>query len=372
MGAEVIKVEDTGAGDYSRDLAKGRMAMSPMFHLVNRGKKSIAIDLRRDAGRSLFLRLAEGADAVVEGFRPGVVDRLGVGYEAVKAVNPAVVYAAISGYGQTGPWRERAGHDINYLSTAGVSDQIGAAGGPPQLANFQIADLAGGTLTAAMGILAALVQRLRTGEGRYVDVSMTDAAFAHSVVPVATMQALGAAVPRGMGMLTGGLPCYNIYETGDGRYMGVGSLEAKFWHMLCDAIGRPDLKEKHWVVGAEAEAVKAEVAAAFKTRTQAEWAEVFAEVDCCVAPVLGTEEALEHPQLQAREMVCRLDDPEDGSVTVLGRPLKFDDDAPFAETATPAPRHGEHTAPVLAALGVSDDDMERLRGDGTILCRPLD
>jgi len=365
MGAEVIKVEDTGAGDYSRSLGALKTEMSPFFHLANRNKKSIALDLRNDDGREVFLKLAADADIVVESFRPGVVDKLGVGYEAVKAINPRIVYCAISGYGQDGPWKDKAGHDLNYLSVAGIAEQIGGRDGGPVQANFQIADLAGGTLSAAMGILAAVVDATRTGQGRFVDVSMTDCSFAHGIIQLASLNTFGNTMPRGRDMLTGGLPCYGIYETADGGHMGVGSLEKKFWDMVCDTLDRPDLKEKHTVYGEEADQVRDEVAAIFKSKTRDEWAAIFKDVDCCVTPILTMKEAVQHEQLQARDMVLTVDDPVDGPMTEAAFPIKFSDD--HIEPVTPAPKQGADTEDVLRGMGLTEADIAALRDKKIIL-----
>ncbi len=365
MGAEVIKIEDTGAGDYARGLGAVGTEMSYFYHSTNRNKKSVTLDLSKEQGVSLFLRMAETADIVIEGFRPGVVDRLGVGFEAVKSVNRGIVYCSLSGYGQTGPWREKAGHDLNYLSISGIADQVGSRGEAPPLNNFQVADLAGGTLSAAMGILAAVIDKLRTGEGRYVDISMTDCAFANTIAPMSALSASGKTPKRGADMLTGGLPCYSIYETKDGRYMGVGSLEKKFWEMTCEAIGRPDLKPKHFVGGQEAIDVKAEVAAVFKSKTQAEWTAIFAECDSCVTPILRLDEALNQEQLVARNMVITVEDPKDGPICQTAFPVKFSEDDTVL--TNPAPRQGEQTNEILSGLGLGDAEIAALRESKIIL-----
>ena len=242
MGADVVKIEDTGAGDYARTLGPVREGMTAFFRLVNRNKRALRLDLKQPAGREVFMRLAASADVIVEGFRPGVMDKLGVGYQPVNAVNPRIVYCSITGYGQDGPYRDRAGHDINYIGYAGVLDQVGSGGNPPQMQNFQIGDLLGGTLMPLAGMLAALVDAKVSGKGRYVDVAMADVVLSHAVLPLVDLLDRGRPAARGTSMLSGGLPCYNVYATGDGRYMAVGALEPKFWHALCDALGCPDLK----------------------------------------------------------------------------------------------------------------------------------
>lgn len=358
MGADVIKIEDTGAGDYSRSMGRVRGGMSDSFRLLNRNKRAMRLDLKQPRGREAFLKLAERADVVVEGFRPEVVAKLGVGYDAVSAINARIVYCSISGYGQDGPYAQRAGHDINYVGYAGVGDQIGT-GDAPVVPNFQIADLLGGALVPAMGILAALVDARSSGRGRYVDVSMTDAAFAHAIFPLLGFLESGKAPARGTGMLDGGLPCYNVYRTKDGRFMAVGALEEKFWGVLCDILGCAELKEKHIVRGADAEPVKARLEKIFASRTQREWTEVFSGADCCVSPVLRMDEALANEQLRARGMVIDAD-----GVTQLALPLKMSEFDFGIERKAPAA--GEHTDEILREAGYGDGDIAVLRKEGVI------
>jgi alpha-methylacyl-CoA racemase len=291
--------------------------------LLNSRKPTLQLDLKRPAGRDAFLQLAAEAHVIVEGFRPGVVDRLGIGYEAVRAINPRIVYCAISGYGQTGPNSMRAGHDINYMACAGVADQIGVSGGPPALPNLQIGDLLGGSLTAVMGILAALVDAQTRGAGRYIDVSMTDSLLAHSMLPLAALHATGHAAPRGEDVLSGGVPCYNYYRARDGRYLAVGALETKFWERLCDAISRPDLKSKHMDPSA-----RDELQAIFGAHDSEHWVRLFDGVDCCVNLVLTPDEAVASPQAQGRGLAT-----ETGVAGRL-RFLPFTWDAPSPHTET--------------------------------------
>ena len=228
LGADVIRIEsmvDEEPVPAAQAPGKRLDRRDLLRLMLTRNKRMVRVDLTRTAGREIFLRLAKVADVVVEGFRPGVVDRLGIGYQQVREVNPRVVYCSISGYGQNGPDRLRAGHDINYLACAGVGDQIGISGGPPAIPNLQAGDLLGGSLTSVMGILAGLVDAQARGIGRYVDVAMTDSLMAHSVLALSAMTESGRTAPRGEDMLSGGLPCYNYYRTGDGRYLAVGALE---------------------------------------------------------------------------------------------------------------------------------------------------
>jgi alpha-methylacyl-CoA racemase len=361
LGAEVIKIEDTGAGDYARTLSAGAAPGedSYFFRIVNRNKRGMRLDLKRPQGVEVFLRLAKDADVIVEGFRPGVVDRLGVGYEAVKAINPRIVYCAITGYGQDGPWRDRAGHDINYVATAGVLDQIGTAGGPPALPNFQIGDLLGGGMTAVAGILAAVIAAKTSGEGRYVDVSMTDAVFAHAYSPLLATLIHGRPQPRGADQLSGALPGYGIYRTQDDRYMAVGALEPKFWDMFCDALGRPDLKPHGFIGGDKATWVRGELEALFAGQPLAHWEQVFAAVDCGVTPVLSMDEALCHPQLRARGMVVDGD-----GLTQLAPPFKF---SGFDfRVHRPSPGRGEDSAAILREAGYGESEIADLKSAGII------
>ena len=323
FGADVIKVEDMGAGDYAR-------ADPPSFAALNRGKRSIQLDLKSGSGREAFLRLARDADVVIESFRPGVMDRLGVGWDVLREVNPALVYCAITGYGQDGPLSARAGHDLNYLARTGVLALSGDADGPPVQASAQIADVAGGALMAAFGILAAL----RTGQGQFVDISMADGALAMLAMPAAQLLAGGAPPRRGEIVLGGRLLCYRPYPCADG-WVSMGALEPKFWAAFCRGIERPDLVEHQFdAPGTEAHA---EVEAIFAGRTRAEWEAFNAEHDCCVEPVLELDEALADEHVRARGMVA-------GSL--LGNPIRLSE-TPADPLRGPPPGLGEHTDELL-------------------------
>jgi len=358
LGADVVKVEDTAAGDYARSLAPSRdgsrQRATAWFNAINRNKRSIAVDLKSAAGHAAFIALATAADVVVEGFRPGVVASLQVDYDAVRAVNPKIVYCALSGYGQTGPRAAFAGHDINYLGYAGTLNYTGERGGGPALANLQIADLLGGAASAAIGILAALFGAQRTGRGRYVDVAMADAVLAHQIFLLGALEDDGAVAQRGDDLLTGGVPCYGVYPTSDARWLAVGALEAKFWSVLCATIERQDLVPLQFAVGAEGERVRAELSAVFGDGTFAHWCARFADVDCCVTPVQTLDEALADPQFGARAMIVRR---PDGS-RQYAPPFKLSPNA-FAVTRD-APKHGEHTREVLREAGYADAAIDAL------------
>ncbi|MDP1606351.1 MAG: CaiB/BaiF CoA-transferase family protein [Rhodocyclaceae bacterium] len=356
LGAAVIKIEDTGAGDYARTMGLGAAPGedSFFFRIVNRNKRGLRLDLKQPAGVEVFLRLAREADVIVESFRPGVVHKLGVGYAAVKAINQRIVYCAITGYGQDGPWRDRAGHDLNYIATSGVLDQIGNAGGPPAIPNLQIGDLLGGALTAAMGILAAVIGAKATGEGRYVDVAMTDASFAHAYSPLLSVLGRGQTLPRGTDDLNGGLPGYGLYRTEDGRYLAVGALEPKFWHLFCDALGKPALKPFGLARDADGARTRAELEALFASQPLSHWAALFENVDCGVTPVLKFAEAMQHPQLKARGML-----PEVDGLRQFAPPLKMSG-LDFA-VRNPSPKVGADGTALLREAGYADVEIDALR-----------
>lgn len=358
LGADVIKIEDTGVGDYARTLVLAPGATTrgttAWYRAINRNKRSLAVDLKTADGHAAFLSLARTADVVVEGFRPGVVRSLHVDYETLRGVNPRLVYCALSGYGQTGPRALDAGHDINYLGYAGVLDATGQRGGTPALANVQIADLLGGAATAAIGILGALLGAQRSGAGRYVDVAMADAVLAHQIAALGSLEDTGGVAPRGEDLLTGGVPCYGVYETRDGRWLAVGALEAKFWRVLCEALDCADLVARQFATGAEGARARDTLAGIFGAHTRDEWCERLAGVDCCVTPVLSFAEALADPHHAARGVIVQR---PDGS-RQYAPPFAL---APGAFVVTrDAPRQGEHTRDVLREAGYADTAIDAL------------
>jgi len=360
LGADVIKIEDTGAGDYARTMGAQSGRTAPVFLAINRNKRALRLDLKKPQGVEVFLRLVRDADIVVESFRPGVVDRLGVGYAACSNVNRRIVYCAISGYGQTGPYRDLAGHDVNYCGYAGFIDQVGAAGGDPAIPNLQVADILGGAVVPAMGILVALVDAQRSGQGRYVDVAMTEGVFSHNLQALAAVATTGHVHARGEDFLSGREPCYAVYRTSDGKYMAVGALEKKFWDRVCDVLARPDLKACHWEVrGKEPQWGKEELGKIFAARPQAYWVEKFHGEDCCVTPVLALEESFEDRQIIARGMVLR-----DGNVLQLAPPLKMSEFEFVVERPAPAP--GEHSEQILREAGYADTEIGKMRASGVI------
>ena len=328
MGATIIKIEDKGVGDYARTMSHVKHEVSQLFIAVNRGKQSMRLDLKNADDKASFLALVETADVVVESFRPGVMDRLGLGWEALKARNPKLVMCAITGYGQTGPLAQAAGHDINYIAYAGMLAQTADDEGRPVLPNLQVGDLLGGAQTAVQGILAALLAVKMGGQGRFVDVAMTDAVFAHNLMPLLALNHAGRSAPPARDFLTGGVPCYGVYRCSDGRYMAVGALELKFWDTCCEILQRPDLKTRHWSLGQaiggdDAMAVRAELDAIFATHSQSDWTALFEPADCCVTPVLTTDEAVAHRQFIERGMVLRSIHDTEGDYLRTGPALQF-------------------------------------------------
>lgn len=333
LGAEVIKIEEPNGGDYARAMS------ADLFDVVNRGKKSVMLDLRRDADRAAFFDLVKTADVVLESFRPGVMDKLGCGFEAVRAVNPRVVFASLTGYGHTGPYRDRPGHDMNYRGYAGELDQTGAAGQAPAPGNLQVADIAGGSLTALVAILAALFGARASGVGTFVDVAMLDGTLAMQVLALSAVRQMGKAQPRGQDFLSGALPNYAVYECADGRYLAVGALEPKFFQEVLRAVDRTDLLALPMAAGPKGEPLRQALRELFKSRPRDEWERLLAHRETCVSAVLSPEEALHNEQIVARSLV----------ETANGKPVfRFPAQFSHAQTVSGAsPALGAHNAEVL-------------------------
>jgi crotonobetainyl-CoA:carnitine CoA-transferase CaiB-like acyl-CoA transferase len=332
---------------------------SALYLALNRGKRSIRLDLKAEQGREALLRLVESHDVVLDGFRPGVLDRLGVGYERMREANPGIVFCAITGYGQDGPYTQRAGHDMNYLGLIGLLGLTGASGGPPVQSAGQIADIGGGGLMAAFGVLAALNERRRSGEGQMVDVSMADGALSWLALVAGRYFCDGEVPRRGEQQLAGGLLCYLPYEAADG-WVTCGALEPKFWAAFCNGVDRPDLIEKQFEApGSDA---WREVAAVFRGRGRDEWKAFNDEHDCCIEPVLDVDEALDSELVRARQMVVELEQPELDTVRQLGVPVKMSRTP--GDPTRPAPAFGEHTDEVLGEVGYSAEEIAALKESG--------
>lgn len=370
MGAEIIKVEAPGGGDFVRWMPPMVGEMGAAFVTLNRGKRSVVVDLKRPGGSGVLARLAQGCDVLVEGFRPGVLDRLGVGYDTLRAENPGLIYCSISGYGAQSLMRDRAGHDVCYAALGGILGVSGPADGPPQLPGVQIADIGGGSLLAVNAILGALLTRHRTGEGAHLDISLAEGALAFMAVPISGATAGGEVEPRGLHPLAGGLVNYGIYKTKCGGAVALGTLEPHFWAAFLAAVERTDLEGALTATGEERERARAEVAALMATRTRDEWIALAGDHDFCLEPVLTPEEVVHHPLHRARGMFRGVDQPGHGRVEVLMTPSPFSradwPEEGEAPDLTPAPSLGEHTAEVLGEAGFTDDEIAALRREGVV------
>lgn len=363
LGAQVDKIEDTAGGDYLRVMpphvtgGEGTEATSSVFLALNRNKRSAVIDLKKPEAKAAFLRLVKTYDVLLETFRPGVLDRLGLSHATLLAEHPGLVICAISGYGQTGPLSQRAGHDLNYIARAGVLGQQGPPDGAPTLPGFQLADISG-ALYAVIGIASALFERTRTNRGGVVDVAMVETAMPFAIAGFGLL--FGQQPPaRGNEALTGAIAPYQTYTTKDGRAMTLASLEPKFWLQFCAGIGRePDMSDL--MPGEHQAALKGHLAGVFAAKTLAEWMQFASERDCCLEPVLTPEEAMSDPHLTARKMFFTLDSPW-GPIPQMRTPLAATD-----RTHAPPPRSGEHTDDVLRDGGLTDGEIAGLRAAGAV------
>jgi len=349
LGAEVIKIETPTAGDYAR-FTPERMGLGNMFDMINRGKKSVAINYRNPRGREVLQRLTATADILLESFRPGTVERLKIDYESLRAIKPDIIYCALSGYGQEGPYRSRAGHDLNYTALSGALSLNAKEGMPPVPYGLTVADLSGAML-AGIAILGALTGRLRNGEGAYLDMALFDGILSWMTPQAGAAFFSGLPVAGGTLALHGGLACYNIYETADGKYLSLGALEPTFWSDFCNVTGRNDLLSRQFD-----RTIKEDVVATFKQRSLAEWLEAFSAADGCVEPVLSFEEMLSHPQVRARGLVRE----ENGQAVGLDTPFVFARGTPRS-----VPALGEDTNAVLGEF-LSQQELEELTSEGII------
>ncbi len=357
MGADVLRIESPTRPDLLRVWPPHDHGTSASHAYLNRNKRSLALDLKRDEALQIVFELVKGTDILIEQFRPGVMDRLGLGYAALKAINPRLIYVSITGYGQTGPYRDRAGHDINYLAVAGVASHTGRRDSGPLPLGVQLADVGGGSLHAVVGLLAAVVARQHSGVGQYLDVSMTDCSFSLNAMAGAGYLACGVEPERETHVLNGG-SFYDYYRTRDGRWMSVGSLEPAFMQQLCETLGRPELAV-HGVKPEQQPALKRALQVEFEKRSFDELCALFAGVDACVEPVLSMSEALAHPQLQARDLISQVPRGDGSTQAQMVCPLKFSE-------GLPAPRHigaavGAHSDEVLVELGLSAQRIADLR-----------
>ncbi len=365
FGAEVIKIEQPGLGDYWRWTEPKVKLQSAQFLALNRGKRSITLDLKAAEAHEAFLRLCETADVVIEGFRPGVMDRLGLGYDVLKGRNPRLVVCALTGFGQEGPLAQVAAHDLNYVGMTGLLQLANGKTASPMATGLPIGDIGGGALMATAGILAALFDVSRGGIGRFVDVSVADGLHAWTGFMTArwnvpdlkedTAPPFDAPFNK---------PFYSVYATSDGRHMVTGAYERKFWVTLCEVLELPEWLDRQWVSGSEEEDLRAAIAAAFARKSFAEWTRIFSEREACVTPVLTAREAMESDHARARGTVITVNDPVEGKLHHVGNPIRFDRNA--FNSLTPAPALGEDNDGLLAEIGYSVDEIAMMRVNKTI------
>jgi len=355
LGADVIKIEEPGKGDYSRYSPPRLKQDSASFLALNRNKKSVTLNLKSECGRDIFLDLVKSADVVLEGFRPGVMNKLKIGFKYLEKVNPRIIVCSISGYGQDGPYVNRAGHDVNYLSIAGVMGFTGTKEGKPVIPGVQIADIGGGGMLAAYCILAAIISREKTGKGQYIDISMMDGAMAWLSLYSGKYFVDGKNPKPSSERLTGQFACYNVYKVKDGMYMSLGALEPQFWTAFCGAIERDDLIPSQFTLGKKAERLISELEKIFLERTRDEWVELLKDIDCCCEPVNNFDEAFAHPQVVARNMLSKMEHPVEGSIYQINFPGKFSGTP--AQIRLAPPLLGQHTEEILKERGITDEEI---------------
>jgi len=374
LGADVIKIEEPGPPTGRRaEQAAGLPTVPPPrygvsrhspFWALNRNKKNIGLNLKHEGARQIFYQLAERVDVLVEEFRPGVAKRLGIDYETLQPRNPRLIYCAVTGYGHTGPYRDMVGHDINYIAMAGCLGIIGPKDGPPIIPHNIIADFAGGGMHGAIGVLAALMARERTGRGQFVDIAMADGVYSQLVSHLSTYFATGLVPRRGETLLDGAAPYYQVYETRDGKWISIGSIEPWFYANLCKTLGREDLLPYEFAEGEKREEIRQTFREIFKTKTRDEWFELLTQRDICVGKVYDLDETEADPHLCAREMVVEIEHPELGKVKQVGISVKLSD-TPGQIRFLAAPL-GAHTEEILTGLGLTQERIAELRAAGAV------
>ena len=363
-GAEVIKIEEPGQGDYIRWRKPAVEGIGARHLTINRNKKSIEINLKTVEGKEIFKKMAANADVILESFRPGVMDRLGLGYEEISKINEGIVYCSLTGYGQTGPYRNLPGHDINYIGYSGILGLIGEKDGKPIVPGVQIADIGGGALMALSGICMALFHKERTGKGQYIDVSMMDGAVTWLYAAASDYFATGKVPKRGSNRLDGHFAFYNVYETKDKKYLSVGASEFKFWKRICELVGKPEWIPLHEGPEDVQEQLKQDLTQLFKQEDQQYWLDLLASEETCVSPVNDIGQIFDDPQVIERELFKEMNHPIAGTIKQIGFPIKFSETQ--GEFHSPAPILGEHTEEILSQLGYSNEYIEQFRKNKVI------
>jgi crotonobetainyl-CoA:carnitine CoA-transferase CaiB-like acyl-CoA transferase len=362
LGADVIKVEEPGRGDYIRLSPPFKGTESYMHLVLNRNKRSLTLNLKHPEGVQILKQLVLNADVLIEGNRPGVMDRLGVGYRELAAVNPGLIYCAITGYGQEGPYVSRAGHDLNYMGYAGALELFGEKEGPPVTPGLTVADIGGGAQMAIIGILSALLARHHTGKGQFIDVAMTDGVVYWLTLFAGWYFGFEVSPKRGEHVLLGQFPCYAVYPASDG-FITVGCLEPQFWAELCKAVGREAYIDEQWSFD-KAPDIFEDLANLFRTKSRAEWVTFFADKNVCIGPSNLIHEAAQDPHLRHRRMFVEMEHPALGPIRQLGIPIKFS--ATPGAIRTPPPMLGEHTEVILRSLGMDLSQINEWRAAGVV------
>ncbi|TFG22998.1 MAG: CoA transferase [Promethearchaeota archaeon] len=371
LGADVIRVEDPKYlySNVPPFFQKGKYRDSAFNAILMRNKKSITLNLKKEKALEIFYELVKSADIVMDTFRPKVMEKLKIDYKTLSSINPSIICCSLTGYGQFGPYEQLAGHDLNYIGICGILDAtreriiFGKENQERKPINpgVQPADI-GGALVSAIGILSAIIEREKNPErkGQYIDISMTDSVF--SFMPMAAALHFAKEYNKknsGENILEGGMAYYAVYSTKDNKYLSIGAIEMKFWHNLCEGLGREDLKGKQWAIRAEKEKVFEELQKEFSKKTQQEWLEIFKNYDTCIAPVNNFAEACEDPQIQARKMVVEMDHPVLGKIKNIASPIKMSRTPPTIRS--PAPKIGQNTAEILKQLNYTDEDIQNFK-----------
>jgi len=364
LGAEILKIEEPRVGDYGRWGDVSRSYESVAFVMTNRNKKSMKLNLKHETGKEIFKKLASAYDVVVESFRPGVMDRLGLGYKEIQKINPEIIYCSATGYGQKGPYRDKPGHDVNYLSISGILSWTGEHTGRPVIPGIPFGDMAGGGVFPALAIIAALLGKERTGRGQYIDTCQTDVLTSFNLLNFAQVLAQKKGQKARPVNIRGGMLCYNTFKTRDGKFVALGAVEPKFWRNFCKAVGREDWIPNHFLPYEEGGDATEELKDLFASKTQKEWAEILENVDTCFTPILTPDETLENHHLKERGIITTMEDPKRGETIQLEFPAKFSDDLNLKRS--PAPFFGEHTREVLTNLGYTELQVKKFQNDGVI------
>lgn len=362
LGVDVIKVEQPEIGDYARSAPPLLGNTGSAFLMLNRNKRSITLNLKKAEGQEILRKLAAKADVFVESYRPGVAERLGVGYQAISQVNERIIYCSISGFGQSGPYRDLVGHDLTYTAYSGAIGATGSKDGPPVIPAIQVSDIQA-AMYATIAITAALYRREKAGKGEFIDISLMDAAVASMIMPM-SFHLAGESTERGSSFLSGGAPFYNIYETADRKYVAIAPLEPKFWIELCSVLRLEKYQDKQLTSEAEANRIREDLAGIFRQKTRDEWVKILNEREIPCAPIYDVREVLADPHVRSRKMIFEMETEAFGRLNQLATPIRVSHSPLTARS--PPPRLGEHTLQILQELGYSMSDVERLKSAGAI------